>query len=112
MPGVSPAAKQMGRAAAANIVLRLAGEAPKPFCYADYGSLATIGRKSAVVEVAVPLLGTLRFGGFLAWAFWLFVHIFFLIGFRNRFVVLVDWAWAYLTFERNARIVVTRDERT
>jgi len=67
--------------------------------------LATIGRRAAVVDLGVPVLGALRFGGYLAWLFWLFAHIYFLIGFRNRLLVLVEWAWAYWTFERNARVV-------
>lgn len=99
-PGVSPAAKQMGRVAAANIVRRLRGEAPQAFRYTDYGALATIGRKAAVADV-----GAFQFSGFLAWLFWLFVHIYFLIGFRNRLVVLMDWAWAYFSFERYARVI-------
>ncbi len=104
VPGVSPGAKQMGRCAAANIVKRLRGEAPSPFRYADYGNLATIGRNSAVVDLDTPV-GPWRFSGYFAWLFWLFAHVYFLIGFRNRFVVLVDWAWAYWTHDRNARVV-------
>ena len=87
VPGVSPGAKQMGRAAAANLLRRLRGEPTRPFRYIDYGNLATIGRKAAVVELAVPVLGALRFSGFSAWLFWLFAHIYFLIGFRNRLIV-------------------------
>lgn len=105
VPGVSPGAKQMGRTAAMNILRRINGEATKAFVYKDYGALATIGRKAAIVEVSVPLLGLFKLRGLLAWLFWLFVHIYFLIGFRNRFRVFVDWAWAYLTFQRSARIV-------
>jgi NADH:ubiquinone reductase (H+-translocating) len=105
VPGVSPAAKQMGRAAAANIVRRIKGESTLAFRYRDYGNLATVGRKAAVVELTVPGLGTLRFGGLAAWLFWLFAHIYFLIGFRNRLMVMVDWAWAYFTYARGARIV-------
>lgn len=105
VPGVSPAAKQMGRAAATNVLRRLRGEATEPFVYADYGNLATIGRRAAVVDLTVPVLGALRFSGYPAWVFWLFAHIYFLIGFRNRLLVLVEWAWAYWTFERNARVV-------
>ena len=105
VPGVSPAAKQMGRAAAANVLRRLRGEPARAFVYADYGNLATIGRRAAVVDLDVPGLGALRFSGYLAWLFWLFAHIYFLIGFRNRLLVLVEWAWAYWTFERNARVV-------
>jgi NADH:ubiquinone reductase (H+-translocating) len=105
VPGISPAAKQMGRAAAANIVRRLRGAATLPFRYRDYGNLATVGRKAAIVELAVPGIGALRFSGLPAWLFWLFAHIYFLIGFRNRLIVMVDWAWAYFTYERSARVV-------
>jgi NADH dehydrogenase len=105
VPGVSPAAKQMGRVAAANLLRRLRGQATARFRYIDYGSLATIGRKAAVVDLTVPGLGAIRFSGFLAWLFWLFAHIYFLIGFRNRLMVMIDWAWAYWTYERHARVV-------
>jgi NADH:ubiquinone reductase (H+-translocating) len=109
VPGVSPGAKQMGRTAAANILRRMQGLAGLPFRYVNYGDLATIGRRAAVADVGVPLLGQLRFTGFPAWLFWLFIHVFFLIGFRNRLVVMIDWAWSYWTFERHARIVVKQD---
>ncbi len=105
VPGVSPAAKQMGRAAAANILRRLRGEATQAFRYIDYGNLATVGRKAAVVDLTVPGLGALRFSGRLAWLFWLFAHLYFLIGFRNRLIVMADWAWSYFSFERSARVV-------
>ena len=105
VPGVSPGAKQMGRRAAANLLHRLRGEPTQPFHYADYGNLATIGRTAAVVDLAVPVFGALRFSGLPAWLFWLFAHIYFLIGFRNRLIVMLDWAWAYFTFERSARVV-------
>jgi NADH dehydrogenase len=105
VPGVSPAAKQMGRTAARNILLRMQGKPPETFRYKDYGALATIGRKSAVAQV-----GKFKFSGLPAWLFWLFVHVYFLIGFRNRLMVMTDWAWAYFTFERNARLVVGTDE--
>ncbi len=105
VPGVSPAAKQMGALAAHNALASLSGAPTKPFHYADYGSLATIGRNAAIVW-----LGRFKLWGTPAWLFWLFVHIFFLIGFRNRFVVLLDWMWAYLSFQRSARIVMGADE--
>jgi NADH dehydrogenase len=100
VPGVAPAAKQMGRHAARNIVAALAGRPTRPFRYRDYGQLATIGRSSAVA-----MFGRIHVWGWLAWVAWLTAHIFFLIGFRNRIVVLIDWAWAYWTFERSARVV-------
>jgi NADH:ubiquinone reductase (H+-translocating) len=103
VPGVSPAAKQMGRHAAANILHRMRGHETRPFRYRDYGSLATIGRRAAVVMV-----GRFKFSGFFAWLFWLFVHIYFLIGFRNRLAVLLEWAWAYISKERYARIFSDR----
>jgi len=106
VPGVSPGAKQMGRRAAANILLRIAGRSAEPFRYRDYGNLATIGRNAAVVDLASPV-GHFKFSGYFAWLFWLFAHIYFLIGFRNRIVVLFDWALAYWSFERNARIVAS-----
>jgi NADH dehydrogenase len=108
VPGVSPAAKQMGRQAAANVMRRIAGEPTRPFRYADYGNLATIGRNSAVVDLGTPL-GPLRFSGRLAWLFWLFAHAYFLIGFRNRLVVMMDWASAYWSFHRHARVVAEVD---
>lgn len=104
-PGVSPAAKQMGRAAAANLVRRLHVAPILPFRYIDHGNLATIGRKAAVVDLTVPGVGALRFSGYFAWLFWLFARIFFLIGFRNRLIVMFDWAWAYWTDGRSARVV-------
>ncbi|WP_395704188.1 NAD(P)/FAD-dependent oxidoreductase [Aquabacterium sp.] len=105
VPGVSPAAKQMGRLAAANLLRRLRGEAAQAFRYADYGSLSTLGRNAAVVQLETPLLGRVHFSGYPAWLFWLFAHVYFLIGFRNRLVVLIDWAWSYWTFARHARVV-------
>jgi NADH:ubiquinone reductase (H+-translocating) len=108
VPGVSPAAKQMGRCAAANIKHRLRGEPTEPFRYRDYGNLATIGRNSAVVDLATPL-GPWRFSGYFAWLFWLFAHIYFLIGYRNRMVVLFDWASAYWSGQRYARVVTDID---
>jgi NADH:ubiquinone reductase (H+-translocating) len=100
VPGVAPAAKQMGSHVARNLLAKLRGQATTPFVYKDYGNLATIGRMAAVVD-----LRGLRFSGLLAWWFWLAAHVFFLIGFRNRFVVLINWAWAYWTYQRHARVV-------
>jgi NADH dehydrogenase len=101
VPGVAPAAKQMGAHVARVIRARLAGKPAPAFRYRDFGSLATIGRKSAVVE-----MGKLELSGVGAWLFWLFAHVFFLIGFRNRLIVLIDWAWSYFTYQRGARIIV------
>jgi NADH dehydrogenase len=102
VPGIAPAAKQMGRHVARVIEARLRGrgDAAPPFAYQDWGNLATIGRMAAVVD-----LRGLRLSGLLAWWFWLGAHVFFLIGFRNRLVVLTNWAWAYWTYQRYARIV-------
>jgi NADH dehydrogenase len=104
VPGVSPAAKQMGRAVARNVLARLAGRPTAAFRYRDWGTLATIGRNAAVVDLASPL-GHFRFTGYFAWLFWLFAHIYFLIGFRNRIVVLIDWASAYWSRQRYARVL-------
>ncbi len=111
VPGVSPAAKQMGRSVAANIRSELHGMPTQPFRYADYGNLATIGRNAAVVDLASKF-GPIRFGGYFAWLFWLFAHVYFLIGFRNRTVVLIDWASAYFSFQRQARVVAGTDAPT
>ncbi|HET9044456.1 MAG TPA: NAD(P)/FAD-dependent oxidoreductase, partial [Burkholderiales bacterium] len=104
VPGIAPAAKQMGRCAARNILARLRGAPTRAFRYRDYGSLATIGR-----HAGIAVIGPFKFWGLPAWLFWLFIHIYFLIGFRNRLMVLADWAWSYMTFARNARIVMTRE---
>jgi NADH dehydrogenase len=106
VPGTAPAAKQMGVRAAKNILRILADKEPKPFRYRDSGMLATIGMNSAVA-----VIGRLQLSGYPAWLLWLVAHIYFLIGFRNRIIVLIDWAWAYWTFERNARIVFQAVER-
>ena len=104
VPGVAPAAKQMGRLVASNIRARLSGGKTNAFAYKDYGNLATIGRMAAVVDLGKP-----RFSGLLAWWFWLVMHVFFLIGFRNRVVVLLNWWWAYWSYQRAARIILGRD---
>jgi NADH dehydrogenase len=101
VPGVSPAAKQMGRHAAANILRTLRGQPRRAFRYRDYGLLATIGRRAAVADFHF-----FRLSGFIAWLTWLFAHVYFLIGFRNRLKVMNEWAWAYVTFQRSARVVV------
>jgi NADH dehydrogenase len=101
VPGTAPAAKQMGAHAAKCIAASLAGRSRADFRYRDYGTLAAIGRRAAVVE-----MHGYRLSGTFAWCFWLAAHIFFLIGFRNRLVVLIDWAWAYFTYDRSARIIV------
>jgi NADH dehydrogenase len=103
VPGIAPAAKQMGRHAARNILASLRGKERMPFRYRDYGQLATIGRKAAVA-----VIGKLKLSGFPAWLVWLVAHIYFLINFRNRLVVMIDLAAAYWTFQRYARIVVKR----
>jgi NADH dehydrogenase FAD-containing subunit len=101
-PGIAPAAKQMGRYAAAVIRARVEGASPPPpFRYRHQGSLATIGRNKAVVD-----FGWMRFSGRFAWLLWVFAHIYFLIGFRSRVVVALDWLWAYITFRRGARIIL------
>jgi NADH dehydrogenase len=100
VPGVAPAAIQMGRHAGRMIRAELAGEGRSPFRYRDKGTLATIGRARGVAVIK-----GFRFSGFLAWAAWLAIHIFYLIGFRNRFFVIAEWAWQYLTFRRGARII-------
>jgi NADH dehydrogenase len=100
VPGVAPAAMQMGRYAARSIARTIAGKPREPFHYRDKGSLATIGRKAGIAD-----FGRVRLSGFLAWLAWLLIHIFFLIGFRNRVLVLIEWAWAYVTYERGARLI-------
>jgi NADH dehydrogenase len=100
VPGVAPAAMQMGRHAARMIRADIEGGPRKAFRYRNKGALATIGRARAVAD-----FGRIRFGGFLAWAAWLTVHVFYLVGFRNRLLVLASWAWSYVTFRRGARII-------
>lgn len=100
LPGVAQTAIQQGEAAAKNILRDLHGETRQKFHYHDKGSLATIGRAAAVAQI-----GKLEISGFPAWLTWLFVHIFFLIGFRNRVLVMIQWAWSYLTYERGARLI-------
>jgi len=103
LPGTCPAAMQMGRYVGA-LIRAEAGRGPAakrpPFRYKDKGQLAVIGRGHAVAD-----LGRIRAGGFVAWLLWIFIHIFFLIGFRNRVLVLIEWAWSYVTLRRGARLI-------
>jgi NADH dehydrogenase len=100
VPGLSPAAMQEGRHAAKNIMHIISREPTLPFRYWDKGTLATIGRAAAVGDV-----GRLKVSGIVAWLMWIFVHIFFLIGFRNRFIVMIEWAWTYIRNDRGARLI-------
>jgi NADH:ubiquinone reductase (H+-translocating) len=100
LPGIAPVAIQQGKAAAANIRRSVDGEERRPFRYRDRGTLATVGRGAAVGQIARRSVH-----GFVAWLIWLFVHLMYLVGFRNRVAVLLEWAWAYLTWQRGARLI-------
>ena len=100
VPGLASAAKQMGNYVGKLIAAHVAGQSLPPFCYRNQGNLATIGRRAAVVEV-----GRIQLKGFIGWMFWSAVHIYFLIGIRNRFVVAITWLWSYVTFKRGARLI-------
>jgi len=100
LPGVAPVAMQEGVAVAKNIGRDLEGKERVPFRYFDKGSLATIGRAAGVAQ-----FGKVHISGYFAWLAWLFIHIFFLIGFKNRILVMIQWAWSYLTYERGARLI-------
>jgi NADH dehydrogenase len=100
LPGVSPVAMQQGRHAARNVLWMIEGGKPQRFWYWDKGSMATIGRNKAVADVKL-----LHLSGLPAWLAWLFVHIIFLVGFRNRLSVLFQWAWAYFSFNKGARLI-------
>lgn len=100
LPGLAPVAIQQGRQAVSTILRRCRRLSSEPFRYVDRGTLATIGQASAVAD-----FGRVRLSGFFAWLVWIFVHIFFLIGFRNRVAVLLDWAWAYVALQRSARLI-------
>jgi NADH dehydrogenase len=100
VPGVAPAAMQMGRYVARVILKRLKNETVEPFRYFNKGSLATIGRNSAVAW-----FGRIRFGGLLAWLAWLFIHLMYLVGFQNRLLVFFRWAFLYFTYDRGARLI-------
>ncbi|HEX7149865.1 MAG TPA: NAD(P)/FAD-dependent oxidoreductase [Thermoanaerobaculia bacterium] len=101
VPGVAPAAIQAGQHTALNLERAVAGQPLRPFRYRDKGSLATIGRAAAVADFG----GNKKMSGFPAWMAWLIIHVFFLIGFRNRFLVITQWAWAYFTRQRGARLI-------
>ena len=103
LPGVSPVAMQEARAVAESIERTIGGAERKAFHYFDKGTMATIGRSRAVA-----VSGKLRMSGFVAWLAWLVVHIWYLIGFRNRFVVMFSWAWSYFTYKRGARLITGR----
>ena len=100
LPGLAPVAIQQGRVAAENVLQRLAGQPTRPFHYRDKGSMATIGRAAAVA-----VIGRVQLSGLAAWVAWLLVHIISLIGFRNRVLVLLQWAWAYVSWQRGARLI-------
>jgi len=105
LPGVAPVAIQQGRATAENIARDLRGEPRQDFRYVDRGNLATIGRAAAVAD-----FGRIRLSGLIAWMAWLTIHIFWLIGFRNRLLVFIQWAWAYITYQRGTRLITGEDE--
>ena len=105
LPGVAPTAMQMGRYVARAIAGDLQGKPRAPFKYFDKGQLAVIGRGQAVADI-----WKLRFSGFIAWFIWAFVHIAFLIGFRNRVLVMLQWAWSYFNYERGARLITGTEE--
>jgi NADH dehydrogenase len=107
VPGVAPAAKQMGAHVARVIRGRLADKPAPAFRYRDFGNLATIGRMAAVVD-----LRGFKLSGVLAWWFWLVAHVLFLIGFRNRLIVMINWTWAYWSYQRHARIILGGDNKT
>ena len=106
LPGMAPVAIQQGRHVARTILRELRGDAREPFRYRDRGQMATIGRSRALCD-----LGRVRFAGFAAWVVWLVVHIYFLVSFKNRLFVVLQWAWSYLTFRRGARLIVAPDWR-
>ena len=105
VPGVAPVAIQMGQYAAKEIVRRASGQAGKPFRYWDKGSMATIGRSKGIAQI-----GKIHLSGFLAWSAWLLIHLIYLIGYRNRFFVLLNWAWQYLSWQSGARLITGSDQ--
>ena len=107
LPGLAPVAMQQGKYAAKAILSSIKGKQAKPFHYLDKGSMATIGRNKAIVDAF-----GLKFSGVPAWLTWLFVHIMYLVGFKNRLVVLFQWAWSYLSFKKGSRLIIDREWRT
>jgi NADH dehydrogenase len=107
LPGVAPVAMQQGKYAARAIADRLGGRAVKPFHYFNKGNLAVIGRRSGVAD-----FGFLRFHGVIAWLLWLFVHLMYLVQFRNRVIVFIRWGFQYLTFDRGARLITMKEDKT
>ncbi|HET9217377.1 MAG TPA: NAD(P)/FAD-dependent oxidoreductase [Terriglobia bacterium] len=106
LPGTAPVAMQQGRYVARTILRDLKGEKREPFHFVDKGQMATIGRSRAILEI-----GRLRLAGWIAWIVWLLIHIYYLTGFKNRLLVVAQWAWSYLTFSRGARLIVNREWR-
>jgi NADH dehydrogenase len=100
LPGLAPVAQQQGKHAARNVVRLIARQPTQPFRYWDYGNMATIGRGAAIAD-----FGWFRLSGFIGWLAWLFVHIMRLVGFRNRFAVFFEWAWAYVSYQRTVRLI-------
>ncbi len=107
LPGLAPVASQQGKYVAGAIARRLEGKAAKPYVYLDKGAMATIGRNKAIAEV-----GPIKMTGIIAWLAWLVVHIYYLIGFKNRFLVLFQWGWSYMTYKKGARLILSREWRT
>jgi NADH dehydrogenase len=106
LPGTAPVAMQQGRYLAKLIRGDLANKPRRPFRFVDKGQMATIGRSRAIVEI-----GRLKIAGFLAWLTWLVVHIYYLTGFKNRLLVVLQWAWSYMSFRRGARLIVSKEWR-
>jgi NADH:ubiquinone reductase (H+-translocating) len=104
LPGLAPVAMQEGKHAAKNILREIEGKAKEPFHYFDKGQLATIGRRTAVLQWRF-----IKLHGFIAWLVWLFVHIYYLIGFKNKFFVFVEWAWHYMSYKRGARLILAKE---
>jgi len=107
LPGVAPVAMQQGRHAACIILGAIAGRGAEEFVYIDKGAMATIGRKHAVAEK-----GAMKLSGVIAWLAWLFIHIYYLIGFKNRFFVFLQWSWSYITLKRGARLILDKEWRS